>query len=251
MMITYQKNDTPVHRLNPVAKLSLLLIYCVALFIADSLLQMGMLFSLLLVSFAAGKVSISHIGGRRFFVMFAATLLLINVLFTRSGEEIFGFWIIRITLDGIMIGIMKASLFVGIVLSSMLFVATTDSNMLTQGLMQAGVPYRYGYMLVTSMRLAPVFEMESSTVRNAQVARGLQLDAGGLSKMVKLAKYTFVPLIMSALSKVDSLTVSMEGRAFGMHSKRTFIRNGSFGKEDIAILAAALGAIVAILAFAG
>ncbi len=63
--------------------------------------------------------------------------------------------------------------FLDVVLLSYLFVLTTEPNLLAYGLMQVGLPYRFGFALVTALRLVPVFEKEGETVYRAQLARGI------------------------------------------------------------------------------
>ena len=83
--------------------------------------------------------------------------------------------------------------------------------------MRAGLPYRYGYALITALRLVPVFEQEGQTVYNAQLARGVQYDVRSLRRFLLLGRQFFLPLLVSALGKVDALAVSMEGRCFGKY----------------------------------
>ena len=55
--------------------------------------------------------------------------------------------------------------------------------------------------------------------------------------MFRAVKYLYVPLVISALSKVDELTISMENRAFGLYSARTYLNGeGLSGKDKLAIL---------------
>jgi len=51
-------------------------------------------------------------------------------------------------------------------------------------------------------------------------------------KVSLIIRYLFVPLVVSALSKVDSLTISMESRAFGLYQKRTYREQRSFTRRD-------------------
>ena len=63
--------------------------------------------------------------------------------------------------------------FVNIIGSSYLFVAITDPNRLAYSLMQVGLPYRFGFMLITALRFIPVFQLELEQVKNAQMAKVL------------------------------------------------------------------------------
>ena len=117
---------------------------------------------------------------------------------------------------------------------------------LAYALMRSGVPYRYGFMLVTALRFIPVFQSEMNTVSNAQKARGLDIDKGGVKTLLKSIQYTFVPMIVSALSKVDVLAVSMEGRAFGYAKGRTFRHVRKLMPLDMGIIMISFVAVIVL-----
>jgi energy-coupling factor transport system permease protein len=93
-----------------------------------------------------------------------------------------------------------------------------------------------------------VFESEAGTVRCAQQARGLDIDGQGLRALINSARYTLLPLVVSALSKVDVLVISMEGRAFGIRPWRTTLRRSRFAASDLVVLAVAVVLFVILLA---
>jgi len=248
-MISFQNKGTALESFNPVMKLVVLIAFCVALFLSSDLTRTLALLLLLVALYMVARLSPKKLGGSRFIVTLSISLVLINLLFTRDGEILLKYHFLVITKAGIANGLQKASLFIGVVFSSMLFVATTNTSQFVNSIMQIGVPYRYAYMIVTSMSLAPVFQIEASTVRNAQVARGLSIDSGNVRKITKMARFTFMPLIMSALSKVDSLTISMEGRAFGIYKKRSYYRESKYRGSDILYFVIGMAAILLILLY--
>jgi energy-coupling factor transport system permease protein len=127
--------------------------------------------------------------------------------------------------------------FINIVGSSYLFVATTDPNKLAYALMQVGLPYRFGFALITALRFIPVFHLELEQVRNAQMAKGIELEGLSPRNLLRAVRYLFVPLVISALSRVDNLTISMEGRAFGLYPVRTYMSSQTLSTKDkLAIL---------------
>lgn len=87
-------------------------------------------------------------------------------------------------------------------------------------------------MLITSLRFIPVFYLELSQVRHAQMAKGIDLQRLSLKKFSLIIRYLFVPLVISALSKVDTLTISMESRAFGLYPRRTYLEQQTLAGAD-------------------
>lgn len=82
---------------------------------------------------------------------------------------------------------------------------------------------------------------------NAQLARGVQYDVRSPRRFVVLARQFFLPLLVSALGKVDSLAVSMEGRCFGQHPTRTFLREVRAGWVDALALVVLMALVVGLL----
>lgn len=252
MRIKYESGATALHRLNPLAKLLVLVAYSVSIFTLDSIeMELFFFLAMLLVILLLRSRGLASLVTSRYFISFAALIVAVQALFTRGGETLVSIPLVLFTVDittnGVLTGLVVAFRFLTIIMASAIFIFTTDPNELAYSLMRAGLPYRFGFMLVTAIRFIPVFESEAGTVRNAQVSRGLDIDRGGVRGIVKMAKYTLMPLIVSALSKVDVLVISMEGRAFGYGRTRTFMRGTSFGALDVAIAALAIAITAALV----
>jgi energy-coupling factor transport system permease protein len=142
---------------------------------------------------------------------------------------------------GIERGLTIAVRFLVIVFSSMLFISITDPTLLAHSLTRLGVPYKYSFTLVIALRFLPLFDNEMNTVRMAQQSRGISVEVGGLSKILRTIRYTFFPLLVSALSRVDSLSLSMDGRGFGYAKNRTYLRKSEWNQSDSIILILLLG----------
>jgi energy-coupling factor transporter transmembrane protein EcfT len=55
--------------------------------------------------------------------------------------------------------------------------------------------------------MVPIFEQEGETVYRAQLARGVAYDWSGPRRWLTLARQFFLPLLVSALGKVDAMAV--------------------------------------------
>ncbi len=247
--LTYQPGDSALHRLHPLVKGAWLLWGTLFLFIVPNPWIVLAVLALLVVAFPLTGLPLGKARGVPLFVTTALLLAGLQVLFVRTGPALVEVGPLTITIDGIEAGIYVAGRFLGVILQSYLFVLTTEPNELAYGLMRAGLPYRYGFALITALRLVPVFEQEGQIVYQAQLARGVRYDVRSPRRFLTLARQFFVPLLVSALGKVDSLTVSMEGRCFGKYPTRTFLRQVRLGRLDAA--ATALLAAVVILTIAG
>ncbi len=254
--LTYHPGDSFLHRLHPLVKLGWLLWLSLLLFVSPRREQ-NLLMAVVLAVLALAIALYWRVGlrvgrgmrGSRLLLGSGIAFFLLQALFVRRGMPLFCLWpwgggAWPVTVDGVRAGVIVGGRFLAIILLSMLTVATTDPSQLAYALMRAGLPYRYGFALVTALRLAPLFELEGSTVYEAQLARGVRYDVRSPTRLWKLLRQLLLPLLVSALGKVDALAISMEGRAFGRYPTRTFVRQVQATRADrLALLA--LGVAVA------
>ncbi len=243
-LITYQRGDSLLHRLHPLTKLLWLLVLTVLVFAVKRWwLALGVV-GVALGLFAALRLPLHRARGARLFAFTALALLALQAVFLDAGQTLLRLGPVDVTTGGLEAGVYVASRFLSVVLFSYLFVFTTSPNDLAYGLMQVGLQYRFGFTLVTALRLVPVFEREAQMVYRAQVMRGAAYDRKNLTRFLLLARQFFLPMLVSALGKVDALAVSMEGRCFGKYPTRTYLRSVRFSRQD----GAALGLLVVIIA---
>jgi energy-coupling factor transport system permease protein len=222
--VAYRPGDSFLHRLHPLVKAAWLVFGTVFVFAVRSPWAVLGVLVLLLLGFPVAGVRLGRVRGTRLFISTALLLSLLQILYVQEGTVLFQIGALAVTAGGIEAGAYVAGRFLSVVLLSYLFVLTTEPNDLAYALMRAGLPYRYGFALITALRLVPTFEQEGQIVYNAQLARGVQYDVRSPRRFLTLARQFFLPLLISALGKVDALAVSMEGRCFGKYATRTFLR---------------------------
>ena len=252
MRISYREDDTPLHRLSPITKLVILLAFCLLAIFGRVLYVQAVCLVLSLILLTTSGGASAGLRGVRSLIFLCLVLFLFQAFFVRTGRPLAGFEgrIIGvnvrfvITSGGLIAGARIAMRLLIIILSSLLFVITTDPAKLAYSMMQIGVPYRYGFMLVLALRFIPVFQVEASTVRRAQLARGLRVDSAGPLSLLRLARYTFTPLLVSALTRVETIASSMEARGFGVSRGRTYLRTSEFGPSDWIILISTVSMLI-------
>jgi energy-coupling factor transport system permease protein len=247
--ITYQPGDSLLHGLHPLVKAAWLVMGTVLVFVVQSPWLVLAAVALLLFGFRLAGAQLGRIRGTRLFASTALLLGLLQILFIQEGRTLLQAGPLTLTTGGLEAGAYVAGRFLAVILLSYLFVLTTEPNELAYALMRAGLPYRYGFALITALRLVPTFEQEGQIVYSAQLARGMAYDVRSPRRFVTLARQFFLPLLVSALGKVDSLWVSMEGRCFGKYPERTFLRQVRMAAVDwwavgVLVVVALLGAAV-------
>lgn len=240
--ILHQSRSSWLHRLHPLAKLCWLTTLSIAVFIIPSPAWVLTVLLLAVLAFPSARLSLRRdVRGIRFLTIMGSLLFLLQAIFNHRGTTLaqlaLGPLNLSLTSGGLIAGIYIGGRFLALIFMSYLFVLTTEPSGLAYGLMQIGLPYRYGFALITALRLAPIFEIEGNTVYQAQLTRGVRYDIRSPRKFLTLARQLLLPLLISALSKVDALAVSMEGRCFGKYPTRTYRQVPEFATGDLVSLA--------------
>ena len=239
----YQPGRSMTHRLHPLLKLGWLLWLTVAVFAFHSpFLPVVVVVCAVLLLWSSG-VAPRRIPGVRAWVAVGTLLLVTHALSDREGAVIVG----PLTADGLGAGVRAAGRLLAVISLSTLFVTTTEPVSLVFALVSMGLPYRWGFTLMTALRLAPVFRVEAHHVYRAQLVRGVAYDRLVFRRWWAMAKYLCFPLLVSALRSAHSLSLSMEGRAFGLHPRRTYMRQVQLGRLDtVAGVTLAVSMLVAV-----
>ncbi len=247
--LAYQPGHSALHRLHPLLKAAWLLFGTAFVFAVPSPWAVLAALALIALGFALARLNLRGVRGSRLCGATALLLALLQLAFVRHGAVLLRAGPLAVTVGGVAAAVYVAGRFLAVILLSYLFVLTTEPSELVYALVRAGLPYRYGFALITALRLVPVFEQEAQIVYSAQLARGVAYDVRSPRRLLRLARQFSLPLLVSALGKVDALAVSMEGRCFGRHHTRTYLRQVRLQRLDRA--AAALLALAIIAALAG
>ena len=234
-MTDLTKFDQNGRRINPLLKLFLLVILISGIMIYPSWLFSSILLVIVILLFRVSRVSLNLSRNRIKFIIIFSILLIPQL------NNVGPFF--PITDYGLERGLSIASRFLLVVLSSMLFVAVTDPTLLAHSLTRLRIPYRYSFALVIALRFLPLFDSENQIVRMAQKSRGIQPEVGGFRKILRTIQYTFFPLLVSSLSRVESLSISMDGRGFGYSENRTYFRKSTWKISDTLLLLSGFGYI--------
>ena len=227
--LAYVSGDTAVHRMHPLPKLLMLIVYSTSVIVFSRVAPAAALFFILLAFYGLSGLGPGFFLRKlRVILLFGLMMMLVQVISVQQGRLLFEYTVfggvrLQVWSAGLAAGLVMMLRFVNIIASSYLFVSTTDPNKLVYALMQAGLPYRYGFALITSLRFIPVFTQDLAIIRNAQMAKGIDLEGVSPRKALRAVRYLLTPLVICALNKVDSLAVSMESRAFGLYPRRSYL----------------------------
>ena len=234
--IRYYETSSLLIRLNPVVKLVWLILLSAQILMFRNVQVEIALFMLILLLFRISKINLLTLQGSKFVIITAALIGLIQLLFNHEGIPLVTIFGINITKVGLTKAVFISTRFLSFILLGYLFVITTEPNTFVYSLMRIGLPYRIGFSLITALRLIPIFSNEAHNIFYAQVTRGVNYRIFPLGKFIQNVSQFLKVLLISMLKKVDALVLSMEGRSFGIQSKRSFIRTADYTLIDKSLL---------------
>ena len=215
-LFQYVPGNSVIHRMNPVTKIFLTIVICIAAFISGNLIYLaGLLAVDLLIGVVAG------VPGKTWTIFkgllkIAIFLFVLQILLVRKGTPVF--WII--TDEGLLTAARVVIRLVVVCMPLALVLAVTRVTDLTNALVQVlHVPYQYAFTLSTAIRFVPQFLEEMSGIMEAQTARGVAFDkAKGLKKFSMILPLC-APLLISSVRKTDLTAAAAEVRGFRLRTR--------------------------------
>lgn len=243
-LFNYIDRPSPIHRLTGACKLVCLLAWSLAAMTTfyTPLLLFLTIASLILFRMAKLKVKdISFVLG-----LMAVYILMNNLLIflfsPDHGCGIYGTTTVLFKLFGPYVVtaeqlfyhlnvILKTVCTIPIVL---LFVCTTNPSEFAASLSRIGVSYRISYAVALALRYIPDIQREYHDISLAQQARGVEMSKkASLVNRLKAASSILIPLILSSMERIETISNAMELRGFGKGKKRTWYSGRKFTKTDI------------------
>ena len=247
-VLNYLPRESVVHKLTGTTKLAFFLLFTFASMITYNTY---VLLVLLAVSLAAFKLSRIKFREVRFMLVFMLVFLLLNNFFIflfdpDQGTTLYGtrtvlchlFWRYDLTAEQLfyMCNI-SLKYFVALPVA-ILFISATDPSEFAASLNSIGISYKVGYSVAIALRYIPDIQRDYHSISQAQQARGVELGKKEpFFKRLKNSVNILLPLILTSLNRIDTISNAMELRGFGKKSKRTWycwVSVKQFSKNDTA-----------------
>lgn len=250
----YFPGNSPIHRLDPRAKLVALILYIVALFLCKWFISYALIFVVLVLVVALSTVKPKALlrGMKPILILLIFTAVL-NMFYT-PGRELVSFWVFTITYEGILHAFFMVLRIILLISCTFLLTYTTSPLALTDGLegllsplKKIKVPvHELAMMMSIALRFIPTLIEETDKIMSAQRARGADFDTGNLVQKAKALIPLLVPLFISAFRRADELATAMECRCYHGGVGRTRMNKLHFRPADGLFMAAALIIAVAV-----
>lgn len=254
-VLNYIKRPSPVHELTGTTKLIFFIAWSVVSMVTfDTRVLLGML----LIGAVIFKVSQIRIRDISVVLGLAAVFLLLNNLFIylftpEYGVEVYEsrkllFSIVgryTVTAQQLFYHVNITLKVICVVPIALLFIACTDPSEFASSLARIGVSYRAGYAVSLALRYIPDVQREYRNISQAQQARGI--DLSGKDKLLTRLKNSvaiLLPLIMSSINRIETVSNAMELRGFGKEKKRTWYMQRKLQRNDWLALGFALAILI-------
>ena len=243
-LFNYIDRPSPIHRLTGACKLVCLLAWSLA---AMTSFYTPLLIALTATSFLLFRYARLKVRDISFMLGLMLVYIVINnvliFLFSSDhGTNIYGTETVLFKLFGPYVVtaeqlfyhlnvILKTACTIPIVL---LFVCTTNPSEFAASLSRIGVSYKIGYAVALALRYIPDIQREYRDISLAQQARGTEMSKkASLVSRLKAAASILIPLILSSMERIETISNAMELRGFGKGAKRTWYSGRKFSRMDI------------------
>lgn len=229
----YVDRDTVLHRLTGRAKLALALGISIAATVFSAPWVVGMIL-------VGSLTTLLAVGGRRNLLKvwhIVVALMVVGLLVWPSfvpdrGPALFTIPGGQITVYELRFALGRAARVVTYLVVGLGLITTTSNEELVSGLRSLGLPFAFCFAIGTALRLVPTLLRATSTVQQAQAARGHDPTEGGPIERIRRYVPLLIPVLMAALRQVETRSMGLEARGFDPERKRTFYDRQSFGRRD-------------------
>ena len=252
----YFPGNSLIHRLDPRAKLVILVVYIVALFLAVSWVSYGLMLAFLLLCIAiSGIPAKAFIRGMKPLIFILVFTGILNLFFTQGETVLISFLGVSVTLEGLVRAVFMVIRILMLITCTFLLTYTTSPISLTDGLEALLSPlkkikapvHELSMMMCIALRFIPTLIEETDKIMCAQKARGADFETGKLMDRVKALVPILVPLFVSAFRRADELATAMECRCYQGGEGRTKMKLLRYKRGDIEAYGVAVLVLVGVI----
>jgi energy-coupling factor transport system permease protein len=236
----YLRRDTAIHRLDPRVKFAFVVEATLLTFLWPSIgMALGMI-GVCGLGFWRARIPAAHIG--RIVRLIAPLMVMVfglTAIFGRgTGEALIAAGPLAVTANSLARGALLTLRLLALATIVFLWLFTTDQAAMVRGFVALGVPYEWGLTLALALRYLPLFAALFEQVRDAQQARGLDLEQQSFRGRLQAYRPVLIAMMISALRNSEHLGWALESRAVGAQGvKRTTFRPLHLRRTDGVALA--------------
>ena len=248
--------DSPVHRMDPRAKIMAMLIVLISIFFPAGFLGYALIGLCAVAVVLIAGLSLNFVWRSMKPMLFMlGFLLVVNILVVRTGTPLFTLFGLTVYLDAITQTLYIAIRLMLMIMITTVLTATTKPLDLTLGIEELLKPFvrfhlpahEIAMMISIALRFIPLLIEETQRILQAQASRGVDLKEGKMKEKMMAVLSLIVPLFVSAFQRAEDLANAMEARGYCPGRPRTRYKVLSMHRRDGFLLAGALGLFVLML----
>ena len=252
----YLPLNSPIHRMDPRAKIMAMLIVLIAIFFPAGFLGYAIIAVCTISVVLIAKLSLNFIWRSMKPMLFMLLfLLIVNVLVLRTGTPLISVLGFTIYSDAVFQTLYIAIRLMLMIIITTVLTATTKPLDLTLGIEDLLQPFQrfhlpsheIAMMISIALRFIPTLIEETQRIMRAQASRGVDLKEGKLKEKIMAGLSLIVPLFVSAFQRAEELANAMEARGYCPGRPRTRYKVLKMEGRDYLLLAGAAALLGAML----
>lgn len=246
--LEYVPGDSLLHRMNPVAKLLFAVVFAITCFCTGNLVFLCVMFALALLMAASCGMMKQTFGLMKAVFAFSLILAVLLVFTTPTGDRL-----VDLPWGYIGTGSILAAVTTIVRLEAaaiplfLTFYVTKISDLSNSVVKVLHVPYKYAFTFASTVHFIPVFMNDMKGIMEAQTARGVEFDVGGIVNKVRLMVPLCVPLLVSSVRKTNSAAIAAEVRGFNLRTRESGYKQYPFAAADFGALLLAIALLAAAI----
>lgn len=239
----YFENNSLIHKLDPRAKLIMLVLIIVFIFVSQNAFALIAVSFIILFSVVQSKVPLKmYLKNLKAILPILIFTMVINLFYNASGDILFSVWKLTITTGSLYRAIYMSARILLLIIVSAELTYTTTPNDLTDAIENLLSPLKFlklqnavhtlAMMMTIALRFIPTLIEETQKIMNAQKARGADLENGNLIERIKALIPILIPLLISSVRRAYELAEAMECRCYNGGEGRVRMKQLKYSKID-------------------
>lgn len=252
----YVPVDSPIHLLEARAKMTLMFVLAIVLFMIEQFMGLLAVAALIFVAVLLSRISwrIVARGLKAVTLLLLFTLLAHSLRWEPATVALFRAGPIAVDPDGLVRGVFFSTRILLLVIGSSLLTLTTSPVELTDGLTRLMRPLEkiripvgeIAMILTIALRFIPTTAEEAEKIIVAQIARGARFDQRWPLARARAYIPVLIPLFVGLFKRAEELAVAMEARCYHGGHGRTRLNESRLGAKDVIVMVSGGALLLAI-----
>lgn len=222
------KKTNKIQQLYPMTKFLIVLLYTICSLVVGTISINGLplmlipFFLVIPVLFACSGIITKFAGAFRKIFLIVVLIFVVQAFLIRGGSVLWSWSILSVHQKGLATGISLAFSICNIAGIFVWLFQTTSNEEIARALENSGMNYKAAYVFLSTLQMVEVLGHSSTTIMNAQRARGVETD-GNLLVRAKAFFPTLVPLILTSIISMEERVLTLESKGFDVDGKKTYL----------------------------